>query len=216
MKPLRALAIACTLLSGTEGASRSAQAQEERPRQLGVALGYAFPAGSAERGTNLSDVTFGIIEVGIDGAYRIYDRWSIGLAAHYGVAIPTICSSSSECKASLGHDVRVGALGRVVVGRWGSFAPDAEVELGYEWFASKLVDSDVTSERRYRGAQATLRAHGGFELTRAVFLGPSLELGTGIFGHTSLHAPGIQEARSTEGTHVHLWLGAGIRASTAW
>ena len=26
-------------------------------------------------------------------------------------------------------------LGRVVVGRWGSFEPDAEVELGYEWFA---------------------------------------------------------------------------------
>ena len=214
MSPPPALAIGCALLLGA--ASHWAQAQEVRRSQLGIDLGYAFPAGSAERGADLSDVTFGIIEGGIDGAYRVHDRWSVGVAAHYGVAIPTLCSSSSECKASLGHDIRVGALGRVVVGRWGSFEPDAEVELGYEWFASKLVDSDVTSERKYRGVQATLRAHGGFALTRAVFLGPSLEIGTGIFGHTALDAPGIHEDRSTEGTDVHLWLGAGIRASTAW
>ena len=103
-----------------------------------------------------------------------------------------------------------------MVGRWGSFELDAEVELGYEWFASKLVDSDVESERKHRGVQATLRAHGGFELTRALFLGPSLELGTGIFGHAALDTPGIHEDGPTEGTSVHLWLGAGIRAGTAW
>jgi hypothetical protein len=200
----------------SSGASGLAQAQEVRRSQLGVSLGYAAPAGSAEQGADLSDVTFGIIEAGVDGAYRIEDRWSIGLATHYGVAIPTLCSSSSECKASLGHDVRVGALGRVVIGRWGSFEPDAEVELGYEWFASKLVDSDVAAERKYRGVQATLRAHGSFELTRAFILGPSLELGTGIFGHAALDAPGVHEDGSTDGTSVHLWLGAGIRASTAW
>lgn len=216
MKPLREVASCCSLLLALAAASRLARAEEPRRSQLGIDLGYAFPAGSNERGSDLSDVTFGIVEAGIVGAYRIHDRWSIGPGAHYGIVIPTLCSSSSECKASLGHDVRVGALGRVVVGRWGSFEPDAELELGYEWFASKLVDSDVTSERKYRGVQATLRAHGGFELTRAVFLGPSLELGTGVFGRTSLDAPGIQEARSTEGTSVHLWLGAGIRASTAW
>jgi hypothetical protein len=216
VKQLRVLAVGCTLLPALEGASRLAQAQETRPRQLGVDLGYAFPAGSAERGADLPDVTFGIIEAGIDGAYRIHDKWSVGLAAHYGAAIPTLCSSSSECKASLGHDLRVGALGRLAVGRWGAFEPDAELELGYEWFASKLIDSDVASERKYRGAQATLRAYGRLELTRAVFLGPSLEFGTGIFGHTSLDSPGIHEARSTDGTSVHLWLGAGIRASTAW
>jgi hypothetical protein len=197
-------------------AGSPAQAREPRRWQLGVDLGYAFPAGSAERGGDLSDVTFGIIEGGIAGAVRVHDQWSIGLAAHYGVAIPTLCSSGSECKASLGHDVRVGALGRGALGKWGSFEPDAELELGYEWFASKLVASNVASERKYRGVQAAMRAHGGFALTRALSLGPFLEFGTGIFSHASLDAPGIQHTRSTEGTGVHLWLGAGIRGSMVW
>jgi hypothetical protein len=194
------------------------EASAEQPRRIAVAgeLGYAFPAGSVERGADLSDSTSGLVELGLDGAYRLHRSLSAGIGLHYGLSIPNLCATSSDCLSSLGRDFRVGALARWHLGKWRSFEPDMDLELGYEWLRTQLADMGVTSKRANRGFEASVRAHGQFALWRRVSIGPTLALTFGTFSHASLEAPGLSAERETDGSRVHLWTCVGFRTSTTW
>lgn len=207
---LRAFAAFLLLLS------RGARADPPPSVALAGGLGYAFPAGGLERGSQLSDITLGLVDISVDGAYRLHQLWSAGAALHYGASIPKLCASGSDCISSIGRDVRVGALGRWHPGRWRSLEPDVDLEFGYEWLATKLVDNDAVSRRGARGFAASLAAHGQFALWRHVSIGPVLAVSGGIFSRASLDAPGVATARNTDGSLVHLWTYVGFRTCASW
>jgi hypothetical protein len=211
--PGRALCVLATL---SLLASRVAHAEQPRRLQIAGQLGYGFPGGILERGSELSDVTWGLVGLGVDGAYRFSRFWSVGAALSYGASIPKLCATSGDCVSSLGHDFRAGALARWQIGKWQSFEPDVDLELGYEWLVTKLVDNAAVSRRGARGPEATLAAHGQFALWQDVSIGPVLAFSTGIFTRASLDAPGIETERDTDGSTVHFWTFVGFRTSTVW
>jgi hypothetical protein len=205
-----ALAFGALLLTGAAGAA------EPSRFDLGADLGYALPAGSLERGSDLSDLTYGSVGLGLDGAYRWHPLFAAGLVASYRAVIPKLCSSGGDCTSSLGHDASIGVLGRWYIGAWGVFVPDLDLRLGYEWLTAKHADAGASSSRSFRGFVLGVAGHAQFTLSRTFTLGPFLELTSGSFGRASLDAPGVSQSRETDGTALHLWMALGIRAVKAW
>ncbi len=198
---------ACTLGSmlAMIAFARGARADEQRPLQVGAVLGYAFPAGSLERGSRTSDVTFGAPFLALDGAYRMNRAWSVGAAFAYGVAIPKLCVAASDCTSSLGHDETIALLGRWHVGQWGLFAPTVDAQLGYEWLGTSLSESGAKSTRSYRGFSGALAGDAMFNLSSRIALGLRMELRTGVFHRVSVVASGVDASGPTDGTTFHLW-----------
>src|SRR5205814_8244596 len=157
----------------------SAQADGEPTRRFEVAasLGYAFPAGSLERGSDLSDVTFGNVPIDLVATYRLTTRFALGIAGRYGFVIPTLCSDGSDCFSSLGHDIAIQAKARFFLPRLLGAEPYADAGLGYEWFAAKLVDTGKTSTHSFDGPLFFSTEVGlPFELGKWWTLGPALGL----------------------------------------
>ena len=206
--------IACALGSifAVVAFAGGARADEERPIQVGAVLGYAFPAGSLERGSRTSDVTFSAPFIAVDGAYRVSRAWSVGAAFSYGVAIPKLCVSSSDCTSSLGHDETLALLGRWHVGQWGPFAPTVDAQLGYEWLGTSLSDNGAKSARSYRGFAGALAADAMFNLSSRIALGLRMELRTGVFHRAAIVASGVDASGPTDGSALHLWPALGARA----
>src|SRR5882724_4721512 len=173
--------------------------------QTGASLGYAFPAGALERGSRVSDLTYGLTELRVDGACRISSAWLAGFAVGYGLAVPKLCATSSDCLSSLGHDATLGALLRWRAGVWRTFEPSLDVELGYEWFKSNTTDSGAASSRAYGGWYASLVAFGAFRLSRRFGFGPVLTTTSGIFQNVEFDAPGVSTSHGTDGASLHFW-----------
>lgn len=186
---------------------------EQPPRvDVSALLAYGFPAGNLERGSRLSDVTFGAADLELSGAYRVSQRWSAGLALNHAVTIPTLCVTRDDCIGSLGRDTRLGMLGRWRPLSWRRIEPHAEFQFGYEWLKTKLVDSEVSSARGYRGPYIALAMSAQYLLGRHFSLGPTLAASAGAFQRVSLSAPGIDASRGTDGPELHVWWMAGVRA----
>jgi len=192
-------------------------ADEQRARgEVGGGLGWAFPAGSLERGARTSDETFGVVAASFDAALRIDPRFSIGLVFQYGIVTPKLCASSSDCTGSLGRDVALGALLRWHVARVSVFRPSVAASLGYEWFSSKLRDGDATSTRGHRGVLFGLDAFGAIALAPRVFFGPTVGFGFGVADHASLDAPGVSASGAVDGHALHVWPRVAARFAMSW
>ena len=116
-----------------------ARADDERPRRFEVAasFGYAFAAGSSERGADLGDVTFGKAPIGLAATYRLTRGFALGISGQYGFVIPTLCSEGSDCISSLGHDVELLATARFFLPRLLGAEPYVDAAAGYEWFGTE-------------------------------------------------------------------------------
>ena len=196
--------------------ARHARADEERRIEVGTALGYAFPAGSLERGSRTSDVTSGVPLLELDGAYRVSRAWSVGAALSYGVAIPKLCATSSDCTSSLGHDETLALLGRWHVGQWGRFAPTVDAQLGYEWLGTSLSDNAAKSARSYRGFAGELAANAMLDVSSTIAIGLRMELRGGVFHHAAVVASGVDASAPTDGSALHLWPALGVRAAATF
>src|SRR5262249_18778669 len=95
-----------------------------------ASLGYAVPAGSLERGSRVSDTTFGAVPIQLDGAYFVAPRLALRLSAAFAIAIPKLCASSADCTKSLGRDVALDAGVRFALPDVGPFAPRLDAGLG--------------------------------------------------------------------------------------
>ena len=196
---MRVPLIAVTLL-----ATRAAAADRF---ELGAGLGYAAPVGSAEAGARVSDTTFGQVPVTLDAAYRLTERVGLIARAHYGVAIPTQCASTSECEASLGSDVVVSlgvrmSLPRVV----------ADASVGYEWLTTRLADGSATSTRSYHGPvllSAQLAAP--FPIAERWTIGPTLGASIGTFTSYALETNALSPSGAIAEPAWHVWLSIGVR-----
>lgn len=194
----------------------AARADDGRQRRfdVGASFGYAFPAGSSERGADLGDVTFGNAPIGLDATYRLTRLFALGISGRYGFVIPTLCSGGSDCLGSLGHVVDLVARARFYLPRLLGAEPYADAGVGYEWFAAKLVDTGQTSTHSYNGpiflcTEAALP----FELGKGWTLGPALGLSLGTFVDSHLQAAGLSRDLGVGDPSVHAWLSVAVRAS---
>jgi hypothetical protein len=193
-----------------------ARGDDAHPRRFDVAasFGYAFPAGSSERGADLGDVTFGNAPIDLAVAYRLTHRFALGISGRYGFVIPTLCSGGSDCVSSLGHDIVLLATARFFLPRLLGAEPYADAGVGYEWFAAKLVDTGKTSTHSYGGPVFFSTEVGmPFELGKGWTLGPALGLSLGTFVDSHLEAPGVSRYLGVSDASVHVWLSASVRAS---
>ena len=186
---------------------------ESPPRfDISAAVGFAFPAANLQRGSRLSDATFGAAGFELGGAYRVSPRWAVGFALNHGLTIPTLCVTSEDCIGSLGRDTRLGMLGRWRAIVWHRVEPHADFQFGYEWLKTELEDKGATSARRYRGPYAALSVSAQYVFGKHCSIGPELAVSAGSFQSVALSAPGIEASRGTDGAGVHAWLFVGARA----
>lgn len=204
------IAAACAILAVANAA------RADPPRgEVGGGGAWAFPAGSFERGARVSDETYGVVSMNVDGAWRVLDRLSIGLFFQYGEVIPKLCASSSDCTSSLGRDVVLAAFARWHFSQVGLLRPSLAGSIGYEWFSSKLSDHGVASSRGHRGVLFGLDAFFGFALTQRATFGPTLGLALGVSDHASIDAPGVATSSPIDGHALHVWPRLGVRVEVS-
>jgi hypothetical protein len=169
---------------------------------LSAALGYAYPVGESERGNDTRDVSFGLVPLSLLGGYDLGKNWSAQLRMDYALNIPTLCASSSDCVASVGHDARLQIGIARTLPQWRSFTAQLALYLGWEWLSTNLTDSGVTATRSWNGPSAAfeifvdLRSHGPWSF------GPVLGLAAGIFTHYDLETPAWRSSGATD-TSIH-------------
>jgi hypothetical protein len=210
------------LLAGIAAASapaRAAIAGDAAPPASTVAsrmtvsatLGYGYPTASAERGTDTRDVSFGVVPVSLLGSYDLGRRWNASVRALYAPNIPTLCASGADCFSSVGRDVWITAgVGRTLP-RWRRVTPQLELEVGWEWLTTRLVDSGVTSERSWNGPIASLGVFVNLASEGPWAFGPTASLGAGIFSRYRLDTPAARSAGAAD-TAIHAWPIIGFRA----
>src|SRR5689334_21774625 len=142
------VATSATLLHSSMG---KAEVPRTRTLQVALELGYTFPMGDLERGSEVSDVVHGLVPLGSEVGYRFNSTVSLVAHGAYPFGIPTLCATASDCTASLGHDLRLGVGGRFALFQLGPVLPELRASFASEWFRSELSDNDVTSGRSYRG-----------------------------------------------------------------
>jgi hypothetical protein len=207
-------AIPFVLVSVLVAAPARAESQPLRRFDVAASLGYAFPVGSSESGARLSDATFGDAPIDLTAMYRLSRRLAVGIAGRYGVVVPTLCTDSSDCISSLGHDVIIAARARFFFPRILGAEPYGDVGIGYEWFASKLADNGVTSAHSYNGPIVFSTELGApFELGSRWTLGPAVGLALGTFVGSHLEAPGVSSDLGVGDRSIHAWLSLAVRTS---
>jgi hypothetical protein len=171
---------------------------------VSAALGYAYPIGSTERGNDTRDVSFGLVPLSLTGAYDLGKSWSTQLRVNYAANIPTLCSSGSDCIASLGHDfgLQIG-IGRVFP-QWRSFTAQLELYFGWEWLSTRLTDSGVTASRSWNGPSAALDVFVDLRSRGPWSFGPAIGVSGGVFTHYELETPAGQTSGATT-IAMHAW-----------
>jgi hypothetical protein len=204
------LAISATFIPAVVRADDSSSPPRLRRILVGVELGYAFPIGDLERGSEVSDVVHGLVPLGVEVGYRLNPTVALVVQGAYAFGIPTLCATASDCMASLGHDLRLGVGGRFTVPRLGPVLPEVRATFGYEWFRSELTDNDVTSGRSYHGPiVANVRGSaslGPDDKSIGLFVG----LSTGMFADRVFDTPAFSSSSGVDAARVHAWLDLGV------
>jgi len=198
------LILSVTCLFGPAGARADFAASPLSRVTLLVDVGYAYPTGSAETGTDTGDVSFGLIPLSLVGTYDIAREWSASARLRYALNIPTLCASASDCESSLGHDVAVSVgIGRALP-HWWHLTARIGLDVGWEWLTTKLSDAGVAASRSWNGPFARLEAFADLKSGGPWSLGPAIGIDIGLFSHFDLDTP----AGSTSGSNdsaVHAW-----------
>jgi hypothetical protein len=190
----------------------AAQDPPRRPFELAASLGCAAPVGWAERGSRVSDTTFADVPFALDAGYRITRFLGVVANVRYGVAIPTLCRSASDCESSLGNDVALEIAARLYVPHIGPVAGLVDAGVGYEWLTTRLVDASGTSARAYRGPELfSIRIAAPFRLGARWTLGPVVGASFGTFTTYSLETNALSPSGDVPARAVHAWLSVGIR-----
>lgn len=211
---MRCIAIcAAVVLASVMHASPAAGDELGRRVEIGASLGYGLPFGDAERGSRVSDTTFGDVLLGVDAGYRLTRRVGVAVHAHYGIGVPTLCATASDCEASLGSDIGLELVARYHAPRIGPFAPQIDLGMGYEWLTTRLVDSGAQSARSYAGPVfVTARVTAPLGLGERWSVGPVLDGSYGTFTAFTLRTTAQSFSGDVPWRSPHVWLSLGVRA----
>jgi hypothetical protein len=209
---MRAAAIPAVVMLSFAAPPAAAEDSSPRRIQLAVSAGYAAPFGEAERGSRVSDTAFGGAPLALDAAYRVTSFVGIAVLGRYSVTIPTLCSSASDCEASLGSDAALAIAARFYVPRVWLISPLVDVGMGYEWLTTRLVDAGATSTRSYGGpVLLSVQLAAPFHLGERWTLGPALGATLGAFTGYELRTNAQSPAGNVPARAPHEWLSLGVR-----
>lgn len=167
-------------------------------------IGYSYPSGDPETGSNTGDVSFGLVPISVMATYDFLINWSATARFSYALNVPTLCASAPDCESSLGHDVALAiGVGRVLPRRW-HFTPRLGFEAGWEWLTTKLSDGGVVAARSWNGPFARLEVFADVRSRGPWSLGPAIGLDVGLFTHFDLETPAGHTGGSTD-TALHAW-----------
>jgi hypothetical protein len=173
-------------------------------------VGYAYPAGTAETGTDTRDVSFGLVPLSLIGTYDLAGAWSASGRFRYALGIPTLCASAPDCESSLGQDVAVAVgIGRALP-RWWRLTARVGLEVGWEWLTTRLSDAGVAASRNWNGPFARLEIFADLKSEGLWSLGPAIAIDAGVFTHFDLDTPAGHSDGSTA-TAVHAWPSVSFR-----
>lgn len=192
---------------------------DEAPRKLeiGAAAGYALPIGSAERGSRLGDMTFGMVPLELAGSYRLSGALAIQLMGIYAPVVPKLCTGGSDCISSVGRTWVLSARAHILLPRFHTLVPYADLGVGYEWFKSNFADSGVASSRAYDGPILLSTELGApFVLGKGWTLGPALGLSIGTYVHAHLDTPAFSNRQNVDNRTFHAWASLSARIGAAF
>jgi hypothetical protein len=198
------LGLVCCLAPLTARAEESARGRFE----VGGSLGYAFPLGSAEIGSELRDTTQGIPTFALDASVRLIGSVGASLRGHFGIGIPTLCASPDACAGSLGTDIGFALGPRFELPRVGPVHPHATLGVGYEWFAARLKSGEVSASRSYDGPTiVACELAAPFRLSRRWSFGPSGGFDVGSFTNAEVRTPaGLADGIVSRALHGRVWV----------
>jgi hypothetical protein len=160
----------------------------------------------------VSDTTFADVPIAFDAGYRLTRLLAIAAHVSYGVAVPTLCRSVSDCEASLGSDVALTIAGRIYLPQTGPFAALVDVGIGYEWLTTRLAEAGATSTRAYQGPVLfSMQITAPIRLGRRWTLGPFAGASFGTFTTYSLQTNARPLSGDVPARAVHGWLSLGLR-----
>jgi len=205
MRGAGAILISCvTGLVGSTNAGADAGAPPLSRATILADLGYAYPIGAAETGTDTRDVSFGLVPLSLIGTYDLARDWSANARLSYALNIPTLCASAPDCESSVGHDVGISiGVGRTLPRRW-HLTARLGLDVGWEWLTTKLSDAGVASSRSWGGPFARLEIFADLKPSGPWSLGPAIGIDAGFFSHFDLDTPAGQTGGSTS-TAIHAW-----------
>jgi hypothetical protein len=196
------LCVAC-LLGRADARADTARSPLSRVTLL-ADVGYAYPIGAAENGTETRDVSFGLVPLSLVGIYDLAGDWTASARLRYALNIPTLCASAPDCESSLGHDVVVAiGIGRALP-RWWRLTTRIGLEAGWEWLTTRLSDAGVAASRNWHGPFAQLEAFADLKSSGPWSLGPAIGVGVGIFSHFDLDTPAGHTGGATDAA-LHAW-----------
>jgi hypothetical protein len=167
-------------------------------------LGYAYPVGSAETGTDTGDVSFGLVPLSIGGSYDLPRDWTAAAHFRYALNIPTLCANASDCQSSVGSDVAFAVgVGRALPS-WRHFTTHVGLQVGWEWLTTRLSDAGVAATRSWNGPLANLDIFVDLKSRGPWSVGPALALDVGFFTHFDLEAPAVHKSGSAD-MALHAW-----------
>lgn len=174
-------------------------------------IGYAYPAGTAETGTDTRDVSFGLVPLSLVGTYDLARDWSASARLRYALNIPTLCASAPDCESSLGRDVAATVgVGRALPRRWHVTAR-VGLEVGWEWLTTKLSDAGVVASRSWNGPFVRMEIFGDLKSGGPWSVGPAIGIDSGFFSHFDLVTPAGHTGGSTDSA-IHAWPTVSFRA----
>jgi hypothetical protein len=205
MRGAGAVLILCvTGFAGSGGARADAGAPALSRVTLLADLGYAYPTGSAETGTDTRDVSFGLVPLSLIGSYDLARDWSASARLRYALNIPTLCASAPDCESSLGHQFAVAVgIGRALPRRW-HVTPRIGLEAGWEWLTTRLSDAGVAASRSWSGPFARLEIFADLKSSGPWSLGPAIGVDAGLFTHFDLDTPAGHSGGPTDAA-IHAW-----------
>lgn len=177
---------------------------------IGLRTGYAVGAGSAVKGSRMSDGVKSQVPLQLDAGYRLLPRLEVGGYGSFGLAqVGSICQGS--CSASV---LRVGVQGAWHFDPFRQIHPWAGAGLGYEWSRYRVRDGGDTLRVTLHGLEL-LQLQGGADWTIGArfTVGPFAAVSLGRYTRLDVKSPYGDSSGGAPSKALHTWIALGVRGT---
>lgn len=122
--------------------------ESEDGPELGLRLGLTTGSGNFESGQSVKDFVTGMLPLWVDGGYRFYDRWFVGLYWQYALGLRSV-TSEEACSSCVHSAIRYGLQVNYSVLRSNDAHVWVGLRFGHQSFES--VDEETKRGTAYSG-----------------------------------------------------------------
>ena len=177
----------------------------------GLRVGYALPAGDAEKGTPLSQDLAGSVPIGLEVGYEILPPLTLEVYGSFGPAWAGSVCDGASCSSSVWR-VGLEAAWRFqpVLG----VRPWVGAGAGYEWAGETITQGADQLKVSLRGFElVNVQCGADYFVSEQLALGPFLEASLGRYDWLAVESPLGNSSGAIPEPALHLWLSVGLRGS---